>query len=265
MSSELDRLETLLPLVDSSRRQWLEQRIRELRQQREIPASWLEGPVGASGVAGTGMLDFQAGSPGGSGRLVCVPFFLQAANPYVIVDAGINSIPLAHPSMVLQVPTGTGLRSIGPLDFSTRNVPWARLRVVGFQVSKRYGLGVAECSYTAPWVLAKDLRVEGGVTLLSNEAYIDTTPYSNLLPQYGGLRDYPLLEPDNVASVRVSVLVGQTGGAGIDDMVRGSLALWLVCEVLEDDFMGSYEPGPYARAGALRRHQGDRTTDMITR
>ncbi len=270
MSHELERLKTLLPLVDKTRRQWLLGRIREMESERrggEIPRSWLEGPVAASGLAGTGGLSFQAGSPGGAGRLVSVPFFLQAGDPYVITDAGLGNAPISHPEVLLSIGTNNEERSIGPLEFKTRNVAWARLRVVGFQVAKKYGLSQTDAIYTAPWVLAKDLRVDGGVSLMASDAYTDTTPFSNLIPQYGGLRDYPILEKDNRASVRISIMVGQIIPAVllVSDEIKASLAMWLLCEVLEDDIVGDFLPGPYARGDALRRRYDYRTTGGVTR
>jgi hypothetical protein len=292
--SEIDRLRTLVPLVDESRRIVLLRRLKMLGDQTTAQdvRKWTTGTLGESGIAGTGALRFESRAPPGIGRLVRLPMYLATVgNANLLTDGGLGALPNWHPEVILQIAAGGPgeIRSIGPLVFTTREVTWATLRVVGFKVAVREGVNIVTYAAghpTAPagdpfnggaptqdrictrvWFLGKDLQVGGGTSLFASDGFTDLTPFYAEVYDYAGLRDYPILERTNTATVS---LVLHTGHARIPapggwTAVRESFAVWLVCEVMEDDQIGNHRIGPYARGQAMKRRRTERQVNVVTR
>jgi hypothetical protein len=271
------RIELLIPLVTQARRDEFARELRQINVLLDIeePSAhvYMENPEAAAGLTGTGGLQFQANAPPGIGRLVKLPFYLQAAEtvpaPASLVtgDTDINPIVMAFfPALI------AGVTRIRGLVFQTPRVSWATLRVVGMQVSQGWAYqaaagpgGPAAAAAAKPKLLLKDLNLGGGPNLFVQQDYVDATIYTAQLPEVAGLRDYPILRSPNQVQVGAAVVYRvptgtiPTTGGGL------TFSMCLVCDVLDDDVVGAHIPGPYGRRDALRRTPPRIGGDMLVR
>jgi len=270
------KIELLLPVVESTRRDELVRQLRRVNAALGIEEPRLTKEImrrsadGASGVDGVGGLTFDVQSPPGLGRLVRVPFLLRQIGPQwpvggVATDGGGNTPAVNHPPVTVFLPPAA--RAMGGLTFETPVLEWATLRVVGFQAdwivrpTALIGAFNTRFWYHRPFLLVKNLMVSGGANLFSMEGYQDAAVYSSTVPELAGLRDYPIVQSPNF--VRVEVAVG--GNQFLDADVQGSatLSLEIVAEILEDVEFGRHISGPYARMGALMRTSNADGTSFI--
>lgn len=262
------KIEALLPLVGADRSRDMRLELRKINRALGVsdeidPKRLLQRPIeGAVGVNGLGGLYFEAESPPGLGRLVRLPFYL-AALPLnfptsVITSAGTGATSSTNPVVIVEIPNG--VRSVSGLVLQTPVIEWARLRIVGFQVSQNPFVPTALqadfdlVTNLRPFLLVKDLQVGGGANLLSAEGYIDAAVYSDAVPEFAGIRAYPLLESPNRCTVKVAV----SGESDPDAIFGGQLtslsfSISLICEVLDDSSFGAHIPGPYARKDSMLR------------
>jgi hypothetical protein len=306
------KLEALLPLVRPEHVDNVRWEIERIKMQLGIPDDRKAPPVdlrkAEAGVDGVGSLRFQATAPPGVGRLVRLPLFPsivpQSPRYSVVTDAGVGQPASINPvfTVVSDWSTGTPIRMTG-LQLRTRVVKFATLRVVGFKASVKFRL---QWGYTTdvfpfapppapltpfydrvtqqPFVLVKNLTLGGGVNLFPQDEYADAAIYSESVPEFAGLRDYPVLQDPNTCSVNVATtslsygipeslipggpLVAPFGApaAGSPYIFTGvvptvalvrpvvQVSMNLVCEVLDDALVpGVHVPGPYARPGATSR------------
>jgi hypothetical protein len=151
------------------------------------------------------------------------------------------------------------------MRLSTREVPWSKVRIVGFEVTQRYtnvingyfspppgvpyaGLAMQQ---QRPFTMVRSLQVGGGAVLFPHETYINATVYAAKIPEFPGLRDNPIINKDNTVTVWAACIGYNDGAGNPGSAITYSCAL--VCEVLEDDDHGAPIPGPYARLNALAR------------
>jgi hypothetical protein len=260
------KIELLLPLVGERRAREMRRELAELNALLGLPPGadpkvLLESPTASSGVDGVGGLRFEAQSPPGLGRLIRLPFYMTAyEGPVlgaVLTDGGLDTPAVANPSVLAAVPVG--LRALTGMVFTTPQVAWADLRVVGFQapqtpftpvyIDPHPGAPIVQT--LRPFLLVKDLFVGGGANLFAQEGYVDAAVFTNAAPEFAGLRQYPLLTSPNVANVRAAVS-GQSVAVPVSTPSI-VFSLVLVCEVLDDQNHGRHIPGPYARRDALIR------------
>lgn len=306
------KIEALLPLVRIEHTNTLYRHLQRINQELRLPPDSDSAPTDVraseAGVNGVGALRFQVQSPAGVGRLVRVPLYLSQINSNpsstVITDGGINAQSVISPvvSVVSDWNNGQVVRTTGLL-MRTRVVKFAVLRVVGFKTVARfrlqYGYSTDVYPFPAPpapltpffqheaqvpSLLVKGLTVGGGTNLFPNDDYVDATVYSEAIPEFAGLRDYPVLEDPNTCAVNVASLalsyatpsalipggpiVAPFGAAAAGSpyafagavptvgLVRPvvQFSMSLVCEVLEDKIVpGNHIPGPYARRDAMAR------------
>jgi hypothetical protein len=197
-------------------------------------------------VDGVGGLGFQAQSPPGIGRLLRLPFYLLTATAgYTALDGTAGAaVSATHPGVNLAPPAALGGTATATL--STPTIPWAVLRIVGFEVNIRYpAIPVSDVMDLA----FQNLQIGGGTSLFVHANFGAGAVYLVGQGSFAGLRDYPLLRSPNTASVQVQG-VGNTALAGCAPVNFSSN---LVCEVLVDNNFGAHIPGPYARQGALVR------------
>ena len=83
---------------------------------------------------------------------------------------------------------------------------------------------------------------------LSN--FADASFYVQDVEDYAGLRDYPILDAPNVASVSVAAVSPTATG----DRITFSLSL--VCDVVSDENYGEHLVGPYARGASMVKYKG---------
>ena len=103
---------------------------------------------------------------------------------------------------------------------------------------------------SAPTLLVSDLKIGGGTNLFTHEEFADASLYSQDVDDFAGLRDYPILEAPNVASVSVAAVSPTATG----DRITFSLSL--VCDIVADENYGMHLVGPYARGASMVRYQG---------
>jgi hypothetical protein len=210
---------------------------------------YLQSSLDASGIDGVGGLTFQVAAPPGRGRLIRLPFYPTTVPTGALTGNGLDVASSTNPVVI--IPVGLPLSGIlSGFVFTTPQIEWARMRLVGFQQLSLYAQ--VSSGLTRSSVMVRDLRVGGGANLLPQEGYQSAEVFTSRVPEIAGLRDYPLIESPNTASVRAAVS-GASGG-------RITFSLWGICEILDDSTFGKTIPGPYARAGALRRipnPQGD--------
>jgi len=259
------RIESLLPLVlfraSPQRVQKIRRALSRIDEMLEAPSEvnpeqMLRDPASAAGVTGVGALEFQVQAPPGVGRLLKLPMYpVQVPAPIaggpVVTAAGLDLPctwnPVVHCVLgVLLGPVNQFVVRRG-FVFQTPQIEWATTRVVGFQMSAMQGAltNAVGDSRTLPLLLVKNLTVGGGANLFPQEDYQDGTVYLADVPEYAGLRAYPVIEMPNQVSVQVAVN-GQVGG-----FVTFSCAA--IVEVLDDETFGRHIPGPYARRDALAR------------
>ena len=148
------RLQSLLPLISTDKAVDVRYEIALIDQklgptklaftkyQPDLEAS-------AKGVNGVGGLVFQAEAPPGPGRLLRVPFYLYDANftqlsfqapqvgPMVITGAGANQVDETNPTVIVTMPNDpSGRRVLSGFLFRTPVIEWAKLRVVGLEITQ---------------------------------------------------------------------------------------------------------------------------------
>ena len=274
---ERAKIIAMLPLTTGDRRFQLSLRLERIQRElglrskkraEDYRSETIE--RAASGISGIGALGFGVNAPPGRGRLVRLPMYLDTtpaapAGGDVTTDGGTGALALVNPAVIVRFNTNavpaaivTGMR------LSTREVPWAKSRIVGFEVTQRYtavitvahplappaGPTLAANQYT-PVTLVRNLTVGGGANLFPHETYVDGVVYAAKVPEFPGLRDNPILNPDNTVTVWVACIGYNDGGASPGSAVTYSCSL--VCEILEDDEYGAPIPGPYSRSHALAR------------
>jgi hypothetical protein len=263
------RIEALLPVVDEDRRKRMARKLDQINAQLGVEESTVEQWIDRGNVAGTkgvGSEEFQVQAPPGIGRLVRIPFYmLTVPDAYVapalprVITAGGPFLPSAlNPLIVLSVANGTQFAP--PLRLTTPVLPWAECRVVGFEVTTReqavlnapnpFGGGAS----SRPWILAKDLHVDGSANLFPQHDWTDTAAFNSVTPEFAGLRAYPLLERTKSAFVDVTATYSSFV-AGVAGAISPSLTFscCLIAEVLSDEQYGQHLAGAYARGAALER------------
>jgi hypothetical protein len=168
------------------------------------------------------------------------------------------------------------------MTFSTKQTPWAKMRVVGIETNVRstpsspllpdpsdngtntalgIGLGVS------PRILLKNYRVSGSANLFLQEGYIDGTFFSVKRQMFGGLRSYPLLESPKVLKVDIALsgehyhgspIAGRTlsfdNSVNVPTDTTYSVSVSAIVEVLDDTEYGLGRPGPYSRGASMLRN-----------
>jgi hypothetical protein len=162
------RLQSLLPLVSTDKAvdvryeiALLDQKLGPTNPAYAKPQPELESS--ASGVNGVAGLMFEVQAPPGQGRLVRVPLYLYSANfnqlsfqapqvgPMVITGAGANQVDEANPTVIVTMPNDpSGRRVLSGFSFRTPVMEWAKLRVVGLEVTQVHSVyGGNAIPYTA--------------------------------------------------------------------------------------------------------------------
>lgn len=162
------RLQSLLPLVSTDKAvdvryeiALLDQKLGPTKPAYAKPQPELESS--ASGVNGVAGLMFEVQAPPGQGRLVRVPLYLYSANfnqlsfqapqvgPMVITGAGANQVDEANPTVIVTMPNDpSGRRVLSGFSFRTPVMEWAKLRVVGLEVTQVHSVyGGGAIPYTA--------------------------------------------------------------------------------------------------------------------
>ncbi len=148
------RLQSLLPLISTDKAVDVRYEIALIDQKLgpTKPAFTKYQPdleASAKGVNGVGGLVFQAEAPPGPGRLLRVPFYLYDANftqlsfqapqvgPMVITGAGGNRVDETNPTVIVTMPNDpSGRRVLSGFLFRTPVIEWAKLRVVGLEITQ---------------------------------------------------------------------------------------------------------------------------------
>tara|TARA_Y100000034_G_scaffold115525_1_gene152767 strand:- start:15781 stop:16464 length:684 start_codon:yes stop_codon:yes gene_type:complete len=207
---------------------------------------------------GVGGLRFTAQSPPGIGRLIRIPFYHQVATagyaslgvPSLLVavgaavagGAGIASA--IEPMVTVGPPAAIGATNTAQLQ--TPQISWALLRIVGFECSVQYPVVPATDAMDLAF---SDLQIGGGANLFVHENFGPAGIYLMGQDSFAGLRDYPILQSPNTATVNIQ-------GVGSNFSAPLTFSANLVCEILQDDNYGAHVPGPYARSGAMVRKGG---------
>ena len=239
----------------------------------------------SSGTTSTGV--FTLTTPGASKEWVA------ANQPLWVTGKGVEEVDDSNPTVLVTIPNAPGFSSVRGFRFRTPVLEWAKLRVVGFQVSTRpvprgeyafppiynevwpqvpmrgndigidysnpppntmssNALGpMSAKGYSAYWrgsapiLLAKNLAVGGSANLFIQEGYIDTIPFADSVPEFPGLRAYPVLDPPNRAYIDAAV-----SGQPLTGM---TFSMYLLCDILDDADFGAPISGPYGRRDALMR------------
>jgi hypothetical protein len=269
------KIEALLPIVGP-------ERYRRMRADLVKRDAILDLPTGPqlkdfepghailSKIDGVGGLRFQIESPPGLGRLIRLPFYLVDSPDFGVIgapatvttDGGLSAPAVANPVVIVQ----STARSLAGMVLQTPVIEWAQMRLVGFQATSRSSPAsfdgspvfpvVAENIGMRPFLLANQLQVGGGANLFPTEGYVDATIYTPFVPEFAGLRSYPIVRSPNNVSVRMAV-AGQPGLGPVVPPFRESYLMTyscnLICEILDDTQFGRHVPGPYARRAALAR------------
>jgi hypothetical protein len=162
------RLQSLLPLISTDKAVDVRYEIALIDQKLGPPQLAFAKPqpdldASAKGVNGVGGLVFQAEAPPGPGRLIRVPFYLYDANftqlsfqapqvgPMVITGAGANRVDEKNPTVIVTMPNDpSGRRVLSGFLFRTPVIEWAKLRVVGIEVTQIHAVyGGNAVAYTA--------------------------------------------------------------------------------------------------------------------
>jgi len=126
----------------------------------------------------------------------------------------------------------------------TPQISWAKLRVVGFQVTqKTFSSQIS----SAPMLLCSELKIGGSTNLFTHETSSNASMYDDNLNNYAGLRDYPDLISPNQAEVTFSAVSPTATGDRI------TFSAFLICDVLDDADYGKHLVGPYARGASVIR------------
>ena len=266
------RLEALIPVVKAERAARMRRKLDQINNRLGVKPLTIENWVdqgNAKGTDGVGAQTFQVEAPPGIGRLLKLPFYPTAlpldyvvgggaAVPHCFTAAGDNIPSNRNPLIIMRVPNGTLFSP--PIRLTTAQIPWARLRVVGFEVTTVSSASTAQVTPAGggrpprPWVLAKDLHVDGSANLFPQHEWMDTAPFNSVTPEFAGLRAYPLLERTKQATVDITVTY-DAFAAGVGATISEGLtfSVVLIVEVLEDEQYGSHKVGPYARGASLER------------
>ena len=230
------------------------------RFSRMSPGAQSQQRIDRALTEGVGGLQFTAQSPPGIGRLIRIPFYAQTAtlgyaalgvpstfanvanaiNP--AVGPGIASA--IEPMVCLGPPAVTGSTNTAALQ--TPQISWALLRIVGFECNVKYPVVPATDAMDLAF---SDLQIGGGANLFVHENFGPAGIYLMGQDSFAGLRDYPILQSPNTATVNIQG-VGNAASAPL------TFSANLVCEILQDDNYGAHVPGPYARSGAMVRKGG---------
>ncbi len=194
-------------------------------------------------IDGVGGLRFIAQSPPGLGRLVRVPFYLQAATAgynNLVPDGGIGPFSSVSPFLQIAAPAADGVTATATLR--TPQVSWSLLRFVGFETHIYYpqipGAAVMDVCFST-------LRIEGGTSIFVHDDFGSGSMYLTGSMSAPGFRDYPLVESPNRMQVSVQ-------GIGRTTSAATAFTCCAVFEILQDDTYGSHIPGPYARKDAIK-------------
>lgn len=268
------KIELLLPVAGQQRGEELRRQLARLNEVLNDPGKLTkeeakQSPYGASGVDGIGGLMFEAQAPPGLGRLVRIPFLLSQVAPSVlggavVSDGGPNLPAINTPTIIVGL---VNQRSLGGLTFETPIIEWATLRVVGFQADYMVSpsmtvSGDSRWFHQRPFLMVKNLMVSGGANLFSMEGYQDGTVYTTQVPEFAGLRDYPIVQAPNFMRVEAGLggiqFFGPGPGSGPTVSGSVTLSMEIIAEVLDDAEYGRHISGPYARKDALLRipHRG---------
>lgn len=259
------KLEALLPLVGPERHVRMRERLIRIAIELRDPVGpqltdFHKGIAGLSKIDGVGGLQFQAQAPPGVGRLIRLPFyvtdsptFVTGSTNFIDTDGGTNVPAIQNPVAIARLVT----RAQGGIVCTTPVLEWATLRIVGFQASAKGAPSLQSQDNDLnptmrPLLLASQLLVGGGANLFPQEGYVDATIYTPFVPEFAGLRSYPIIRSPNNASVRLAVM-GQPGNAFGAEDYQCTFSANLVCEILEDKNFGRHIPGPYARVNAIAR------------
>lgn len=162
------RLQSLLPLVSTDKAvdvryeiALLDQKLGPTKPAYAKPQPELESS--ASGVNGVAGLMFEVQAPPGQGRLVRVPLYLYSANfnqlsfqapqvgPMVVTGVGANQVDETNPTVIVTMPNDpSGRRVLSGFSFRSPVMEWAKLRVVGLEVTQVHSVyGGGAIPYTA--------------------------------------------------------------------------------------------------------------------
>lgn len=190
---------------------------------------------------------YKVKSPPGPGRILRIPMFLENLgtsgeglgyyNTSVITDGGAGAAAVDNSVAMVSIPAATnavlnqynssvstdttfGHFTIKSLTFSTRQVPWAVMRVVGLETVINYvpsspalpragdvgentalGVGLA----CPPRILLRNYRVSGSANLFLQDGYIDGTFFDVERFTLGGLRAYPILKSPKTLKIDVAI------------------------------------------------------------
>lgn len=294
MNKDVEKMLRVFPLLDPERKRkallWLRARGYEPQTTPPIEQDYrvLSGP-------GT--------------RLLRIPMFLELLgtsgqglgyyNSSVITDGGAGVAALNNPSTLVSIGTGTnpvlnqnnstvsqdtifGHFTIKDMTFSTRQTPWAKMRVLGIETTMNYvpanpalprtgdvgestalGIGYA----VPPRILMKNYRVSGSANLFLQDGYIDGTFFDVERFMLGGLRAYPVLESPKTLKVDIAIsgehyhgTPGALGtqlvlsnGTNVPSATNLTFSVNAIVDVLDDMDYGESPKGPYARGINLER------------
>ena len=246
----------------------------------------------------------------GTGKLLRVPMFLETLgasgqglgyyNSSVITDSGAGSAASNNAATIVNIPSTTspvlnqnnasvstdsifGHFTIKNMVFSTRQTPWAEMRVLGIETALSYapaqpclpaitdvgldesvGIGFAN----PPRILLKNYRVSGSANLFLQDGYIDGTFFDVDRYMLGGLRAYPVLKSPKTLKVDVAVsgehyhgsiaALGTqlilTDGTNVPTATTLTFSVSAIVDVLDDMDYGESKEGPYSRGINLERN-----------
>lgn len=214
-------------------------------QQRKA-YSWLEKHGYLRGSVPPQTQTYTVKSPPGRGRLERVPMYLELLgsggeglgyyNTNVITDAGAGTAANENSVTLINMPgnkfpvlnqydstkttdTTFGHYVISGMTFSTKQAPWAKMRVVGLETVINYtpmsplapaqeadtdplGIGLA----SPPRIMLKNFRVSGSANLFIQDGYIDGTFFDVERLLMGGLRAYPILKSPKTLKCDIAVM-----------------------------------------------------------
>ena len=249
-------------------------------------------------------------SPPGRGRLERVPMSLELLgsggeglgyyNSNIVTDGGPGTASQSNSVTIVNMPgnkppvlnqydstkttdTTFGHYVISGMTFSTRQTPWAKMRVVGIETVLNYapmsplapkqevdtdalGIGLA----SPPRIMLKNFRVSGSANLFIQDGFIDGTFFDVERLLMGGLRAYPILDSPktlkcdiavmgehfhgNIGSLPDTLTYGVLGGSplGAGTIVVPydtdySFSINAIVDVLDDTTYGKSLTGPATR------------------
>jgi hypothetical protein len=297
-SEEIQKVIRIFPLLDKKRKKkalaWLK---RHGYQPNNTP------PVEQ---------DYRVASPPGSARLLRLPMYLENLgsngqglgyyNNSIITDAGAGVAAQNNAATILNIDSTTnpvlnqnnstnsedttfGHFTVRAMTFSTRQVPWAKMRVVGIETTiintpalplrprptdattnNALGVGFA----VPPRLLLKNYRVAGSANLFLQDGFIDGTFFDVERFMLGGLRAYPILESPKLLKVDVAIsgehyhgsAAALDGNVTISDdttvpsQTNATFTVNAIVDVLDDmDYGEPIEKPPYARGINMERRE----------